>query len=100
MLAALTDAELTTFLDLARQCSLTALVEVHDDLELARAIESGAEVTVLVNGRAVARIVPLETPPWVDGERAGHIYNTAVDPGWEGELRAGRGEDIVGDPWS
>lgn len=65
-----------------------------------RAVESGAEVTVLVNGRAVARIVPLETPPWVDGERAGHIYNTAVDPGWEGELRAGRGEDIVGDPWS
>ena len=47
-----------------------------------RAVESGAEVTVLVNGRAVARIVPLETPPWVDGERAGHIYTTAVDPGW------------------
>ncbi len=44
IVAALTDAELTTFLDLARQCSLTALVEVHDDLELARAIESGAEV--------------------------------------------------------
>ena len=44
IVAALTDAELTTFLDLARQCSLTALVEVHDDLELARAIEGGAEV--------------------------------------------------------
>jgi prevent-host-death family protein len=65
-----------------------------------RAVEGGAEVTVLVNGRAVARIVPLERPAWVDGEQAGHIYNTAVDPGWEGELRAGRREDIVGDPWS
>ncbi len=44
IVAALTDSELTSFLDLARQCSLTALVEVHDDLELARAIDSGAEV--------------------------------------------------------
>ena len=65
-----------------------------------RAVEGGAEVTVLVNGRAVARIVPLETPAWVDGEQAARIYSTAVDPGWEGELRAAREEDIVGDPWS
>lgn len=64
-----------------------------------REVESGAEVTVLVNGRAVARIVPLETPAWVAGEQAGHIYDTAVDAGWEGELRSARGDDIVGDPW-
>jgi len=36
----------------------------------------------------------------VDGEQAVRIYSTAVDPGWEGELRAAREEDIVGDPWS
>jgi prevent-host-death family protein len=64
-----------------------------------REVEGGAEVTVVVNGRAVARIVPLETPAWVAGDRAGRIYGTAVDPGWEGELRAAREEDIVGDPW-
>ncbi len=64
-----------------------------------REVEGGAEVTVVVNGRAVARIVPLETPAWVAGDLAGRIYRTAVDPGWEGELRAAREEDIVGDPW-
>ena len=65
-----------------------------------RAVEGGAEVTVMVSGRAVARIVPLETPAWVDGERAGRIYSTAVDSGWEDDLNAAREEDIVGDPWS
>jgi prevent-host-death family protein len=65
-----------------------------------RAVEGGAEVTVMVSGRAVARIVPLETLAWVDGERAGRIYSTAVDPGWEGELCAAREEDSIVDPWS
>ncbi len=44
IVAALTDDELSLFLNVARRCSLTALVEVHDDLELARAVEAGAEV--------------------------------------------------------
>ena len=65
-----------------------------------RAVEGGAEVTVLVNGRAVARIVPLETPAWVDGEQAARMYSTAVDSGWEEELQATREEDSIGDPWS
>jgi prevent-host-death family protein len=65
-----------------------------------RAVEGGAEVTVSINGRAVARIVPLETPAWVDGEQAARIYGTAVDPGWEGQLRAAREGDTVDDPWS
>lgn len=64
-----------------------------------REVEGGAEVTVLVNGRAVARIVPLEAPAWVAGERAERIYGTTVDPGWEDELRATRTEDFVDDPW-
>jgi indole-3-glycerol phosphate synthase len=50
IVAALTDDELASFLGLARTCSLTALVEVHDDLELARAVDAGAEV-VGVNQR-------------------------------------------------
>ncbi len=44
IVAALTDTELTALLGLARRCSLTALVEVHDGVELARAIEVGADV--------------------------------------------------------
>jgi len=65
-----------------------------------RAVEAGAEVTVSVNGRAVARIVPLETPVWVDSDRAKRIYTAPVDTGWETELRSARQEDIVDDPWS
>ncbi|MBI2701934.1 MULTISPECIES: type II toxin-antitoxin system Phd/YefM family antitoxin [Mycobacterium] len=64
-----------------------------------REVEGGAEVTVLVNGRAVARIVPIATPAWVAGEQAARIY-TAVDPGWEDELRAAREDDTVDDPWA
>ncbi len=48
--AALTDRELTSFLDLASRCSLTALVEVHDQAELHRALDAGAGV-VGVNQR-------------------------------------------------
>lgn len=65
-----------------------------------RAVEAGAEVTVSVSGRPVARIVPIETPTWVDGERAAHIYSAKVDPGWQTELtRAREAEDLV-DPWT
>ena len=44
IVAALTDSELTSFLDLARRCDLAALVEVHDEPELARALDVGAEM--------------------------------------------------------
>jgi indole-3-glycerol phosphate synthase len=44
IVAALTDTELASCLDVARRCSLTALVEVHDELELSRAVDSGADV--------------------------------------------------------
>ncbi len=42
--AALSDLELATFLELSDRCSLTALVEVHDELELKRALDAGAGV--------------------------------------------------------
>lgn len=44
IVAALTDGELTSFVDLACRCGLTALVEVHDELELKRALAAGADV--------------------------------------------------------
>jgi indole-3-glycerol phosphate synthase len=50
IVAALNDEELATFMDLARQLELTALVEVHDEPELQRALDAGAEV-VGVNQR-------------------------------------------------
>jgi len=65
-----------------------------------RAVEAGNEVTVSVNGRPVARIVPVEAPAWVDGERAARIYAADVDTQWESDLRSAREEDTVDDPWS
>ena len=50
IVAALNDKELGSFMDLARQLELTALVEVHDETELGRALAAGAEV-VGVNQR-------------------------------------------------
>jgi indole-3-glycerol phosphate synthase len=44
IVAALDDLELTEFLDVARRCSLAALVEVHDEVELRRATDAGAEL--------------------------------------------------------
>ncbi len=44
IVAALADTELVALIALARQCSLSALVEVHDDLELKRALDGGAEM--------------------------------------------------------
>jgi indole-3-glycerol phosphate synthase len=44
IVAALSDHELGSFLELSRTCSLTALVEVHDHQELQRALGAGAEV--------------------------------------------------------
>jgi indole-3-glycerol phosphate synthase len=50
IVAALTDEELHGLLTAARSLGLDALVEVHDDLELSRAIAAGAEV-IGVNNR-------------------------------------------------
>lgn len=48
--AALDQAELVDFLDVARQVGLDALVEIHDEGELARAVDAGADL-VGVNQR-------------------------------------------------
>lgn len=44
IVASLDDGELRTFLDLARDLSLDALVEVHDERELERAADAGATI--------------------------------------------------------
>jgi indole-3-glycerol phosphate synthase len=50
IVAALSDAELTEFLGIAQWLTLSAVVEVHDELELGRALHAGATV-VGVNQR-------------------------------------------------
>ncbi|HEY5026747.1 MAG TPA: indole-3-glycerol phosphate synthase TrpC [Acidimicrobiales bacterium] len=50
IVAALSDAELVMLLSLAHELTLDALVEVHDDAELHRALDAGAEL-VGVNQR-------------------------------------------------
>jgi indole-3-glycerol phosphate synthase len=53
IVAALSDDELVGFLSLAQELSLDALVEVHDEVELERALDAGAEL-VGVNQRDLA----------------------------------------------
>lgn len=50
IVTALSDAELSALVDLSRRLGLTALVEVHDEVELGRALDAGA-TTVGVNQR-------------------------------------------------
>ena len=66
--AALDDAELRSFLALAREIGLDALVEIHDEPELERAIEAGADligvnqrdlVTFAVDTARAVRMAPL-----------------------------------------
>lgn len=64
-----------------------------------RAVEAGAEVMVSVNGRPVARIVPIDVPPWVDGKRAADIYTAEVDAQWEADLVSAREDETFADPW-
>jgi indole-3-glycerol phosphate synthase len=44
IVAVLSDDELTAFLDLAHACGLDALVEVHDEVEVRRAVDAGARI--------------------------------------------------------
>jgi indole-3-glycerol phosphate synthase len=44
IVAALSDEELTTFVELAERCGIDALVEIHDADESKRALEAGAKI--------------------------------------------------------
>jgi indole-3-glycerol phosphate synthase len=63
--AALSDEELSSFLSLARELTLDALVEVHDEGELDRALDVGAEL-VGVNQRDLSTFA-------VDPDRAARL---------------------------
>jgi indole-3-glycerol phosphate synthase len=65
IVAALSDAELTAFLALARTLLIDALVEVHDEAEVERAVDLGADL-IGVNQRD---LVTFE----VDEQRAAHL---------------------------
>ena len=71
IVAALSDDELSSFLGLAQELSLDALVEVHDEAELERALDAGAEL-VGVNQRDLTTFA-------VDPERAARLVGG--DPG-------------------
>ena len=63
--------------------------------------DEGAEVVISVSRQPVARIVPVDAAPWVSAERAARIYASApVDADWADELRTGRAQEDIGDPWA
>jgi indole-3-glycerol phosphate synthase len=67
--AALRDSQLRSLRELARACGQEALVEVHDEAELDRALESGAEI-IGINNRdlrtfAVSLDISLQLRPRV-----------------------------------
>jgi len=73
ILAALDDVEVMEFLGLARRLGLDALVEIHDEAELERAVELGADligvnqrdlVTFEVDSARAMRLAP-QMPPGV-----------------------------------
>jgi len=61
IVAALTDAELTTFLAEAKEARVDALVEVHDAPELSRALAAGAQIVGVNNRNLKTMEVRLET---------------------------------------
>jgi indole-3-glycerol phosphate synthase len=97
--AALTDLELVAFLDLAGRCSLTALVEVHDEDELHRSIDAGATV-IGVNQRdlrtfevdrdrafALGKLIPAGTIAVAEsGIRDGGDVARLAEAGYQGVL--------------
>jgi prevent-host-death family protein len=65
-----------------------------------RAAEAGAEYTVTVGGRPVARLGPYRARRWVDREDVVALLATPTDPTWLGDLGAPAvGGDLEADPW-
>jgi len=63
-------------------------------------VERGEEVIVTVQGRAVARMVPLSAERWVPGKQAMSIFDAPVDENWTRDLDDLRTDFTMDDPWS
>jgi len=105
IVAALSDEDLSEFLGLARELTLDALVEVHDEAELERALEAGAELVgvnqrdlttfAVDRGRALrmVRTIPPEVVAVAEsGIRDGSDAAVLADAGYQGVLV---GESLV-----
>jgi len=108
IVAALSDQELISFLSLAQELLLDALVEVHDEAELERALDAGAELvgvnqrdltTFSVDEERAARLVELIPPEVVavaeSGIRDGDDVARLADVGYQAVLV---GESLVRAP--
>ena len=51
----------------------------NDVSAVLRRVEAGERLTVTVSGRAVARLVPVERPTWVSGERLAQVLSAPAD---------------------
>lgn len=63
-------------------------------------VERGEEVVVTVQGRAVARMVPLAPERWVAGGLAMSIFDAPVDANWARDQDELRTEFAMDDPWT
>jgi indole-3-glycerol phosphate synthase len=108
IVAALSDDELISFLSLAQELLLDALVEVHDEAELERALDAGAELvgvnqrdltTFSVDEERAERLVELIPPEVVavaeSGIRDGNDVARLADVGYQAVLV---GESLVRAP--
>jgi len=108
IVAALSDQELISFLSLAQELLLDAVVEVHDEAELERALDAGAELvgvnqrdltTFSVDEERAARLVELIPPEVVavaeSGIRDGDDVARLADVGYQAVLV---GESLVRAP--
>jgi len=108
IVAALSDEELVSFLGLAQELSLDALVEVHDAAELERALDAGAELvgvnqrdlrTFSVDHERAARLVESIPPEVVavaeSGIGSGDEVRRLADAGYQAVLV---GESLVRAP--
>jgi indole-3-glycerol phosphate synthase len=81
IVAILTNGHLRDFLTLAQAAGLAALVEVHNNSELDRALEAGAEIIGINNRDLTTFKVDLATTERL----AAHLKATIADGGWKVE---------------
>lgn len=98
IVAALGDAELAALLRRVRELGMTALVEVHDEVETQRAVDAGASVigvnarnlkTLHIHPETFSRLVPLIPPGCVT------VAESGIADAADAAAYAGQGADAV-----